>query len=165
VKTVSHGCKSGYSRWGEANEGSGGESMKRFLTIAVLALLAGSAAAADDVQSMPIATSEILSGYEPTGETVDCINVRQIISIKPISETAFLFKTGVNEYYLNETSGRCARATRMNTRVEYSMPETMLCRTQIIKIIDNGSGMFLGSCSLGSFEKLKKKAPEDLEDA
>lgn len=139
--------------------------MKTFLVAAGLIALAGPALAAQDEQSVSIATSEILSKYELTGEMVDCINIPEIQSITAVSETAFLFKTGVHEYYLNEVSGRCARATRMNTRIEYTAPNTRLCRAQTIKIVDNGAGVFLGSCSLGEFEKLKEKPADDSDDA
>lgn len=138
--------------------------MKRIVIAAALAALAGPALA-QDARSISSATSEILSRFEPSGETVDCIIVRRIASIRPVSETTLLVKTGVNEYYVNETSGRCARATGMNTRIEYSMPQTTLCRLQIINIVDNTSGMLLGTCSLGSFEKLKEKAPAEEEPA
>lgn len=105
----------------------------------------------------------ILDAHERTGEATNCLNVRQISSIDAVDEKTLLIKSGVNDYYVSELSGRCNGATRNSTRFEYSTSISSLCRNDILRVVDNGGGFLTGSCGVGSFEKLVKKAPEAAE--
>ena len=119
------------------------------------ALLAASPALAGD----PAADEpDALAGFEETGETVTCISMRAT-SIDPIDENRLLFKVG-SRYYLNETSGSCERAERAFNRIEVTLFGSRACRGEILRIVDNNSGMFEGACSLGDFRGLRKKPKE-----
>jgi len=105
-----------------------------------------------------------LAQYERTGETVTCLSVRRINQIRPLDDTRMLARVGAGQYYLNEVTRGCERARRTSTRLQYTTPTGRLCRNEIVQVIDNVSGIFVGSCSLGDFERLEKK-PEDPSDS
>jgi len=105
----------------------------------------------------------ILDQYERTGDVQSCIGLRQISSIDAVDENTLLIKSGVNDYYVNDVKGRCHGATRNSTRFEYTTSISQLCRNDILKIVDNGGGFLVGSCGVGSFEKLEKKAEPEAE--
>lgn len=102
-----------------------------------------------------------LAEYDRTGEVTSCMNVRQISSIDAVDENTLLIKSGVNDYYVSDIKGRCSGATSTFNRFEYTTSTGQLCRNEIIRIVDNGSGFLTGSCGMGSFEKLAKKAPAE----
>lgn len=103
-------------------------------------------------------TAARLAGFERTGETTACLSINMVQSIDALDERHFLVRTGVNNYYLNEPSGSCIGAGRGNSRLQYVLGGTsQLCRNQIVSVVDNATGMTLGSCGLGSFEKLEEK--------
>ena len=101
----------------------------------------------------------ILAEYDRTGEVKSCMNVRQISSIDAVDEKTLLIKSGVNDYYVSDIKGRCSGATSTFNRFEYTTSTAQLCRNEIIRIVDNSTGFLTGSCGMGSFEKLVKKAP------
>ena len=109
------------------------------------------------------AAAEKLDSFERTGEVVSCIRLARGNSITPVTESTFLIRVGVNNYYVNEVSGRCRGATRSSTRLQYTTSLSQLCRNEIIRVVDNSAGFQTGACGLGSFEKLAKKAPPNDE--
>ncbi|MEM9263871.1 MAG: DUF6491 family protein, partial [Pseudomonadota bacterium] len=60
-----------------------------------------------------------LAKYETTGEVSRCLSVPRITSIQAVTESKFLVRTGVNDFYLVETPDRCNGATRPNNRIQY----------------------------------------------
>jgi hypothetical protein len=106
--------------------------------------------------------SAALDGFERTGETVSCVSLRSV-DITPVDESTFLFSVG-GIYYVNETDGACHDADSNFTRIDISMFGSQLCTGEILKIVNQSSGMFKGSCSLGAFEKLVKKEAADRAD-
>lgn len=117
-------------------------------------LLAGSALASNPAAE----EADALDGFVETGETANCVSMRSA-SIDPIDENRLLFKVGTR-YYLNETSGSCERASSSFNRIEVTLFGPRACRGEILRVVDNNSGMFEGSCSLGEFRGLKKKPKE-----
>ena len=105
-----------------------------------------------------------LAQFEQTGEFETCLGLREITQITPVTETKLLVKVGAGKYYLNETTSRCNRATSGFTRLEYTTSLSQLCRNEIIRVVDNSGGFTAGGCSLGSFERLERKAPETAEE-
>lgn len=101
--------------------------------------------------------AKALDRFERTGEVRDCLLGSTIDEIDPITDELFLVRVGVNDYYLNEVNGACHGAARSFSRIEYVRSTSQLCRLQIITVVDNTSNIFLGSCSLGGFEKLNVK--------
>lgn len=120
----------------------------------VALLAAGSAIASDPAGE----EADGLDGFVETGETVNCVSMRST-SIDPIDENRLLFKVG-SRYYVNETLGSCERAASSFNRIEITLFSPRACRGEIVRIVDNNSGFFEGSCSLGDFRALKKKPKE-----
>ena len=104
-----------------------------------------------------------LAQFEQTGEMKTCLNVRSINSMTALDDNHILVRTGVNDYYLNRASG-CGGAARSGNRLQYTISGGNLCRNQIVKVVDNSSGFTVGSCGLGSFERLEKKPKEKAEE-
>ncbi|GAB4518352.1 MAG: hypothetical protein Kow00133_03350 [Amphiplicatus sp.] len=129
------------------------------------ALLAAMSCATTASERVDEKVVDKLAGLERTGEKVTCLNVRNITSIDAADEKTFLVRVGVNDYYVNEARGRCSGATQTFNHLEYTITTTQLCKLDIIRVMDNQTGTFYGSCSLGEFEKLAEKAPADENDA
>jgi hypothetical protein len=119
------------------------------------ALLAASPALSSESE---VEAPDALGGFVQTGETVNCVSMRST-SIEPIDENRLLFKVGTR-YFLNETSGSCERAGALNSRIEVNLFGPRACQGDILRVVDNYSGIFEGACSLGEFRGLKKK-PKD----
>ena len=110
------------------------------------------------------ADSSALDRFERTGEKVNCVSMRST-NITPIDETRLLFRVGTSDYYLNETRGRCNDIDSNFTRIDIRLFGPQLCSLEILQIVDQQTGTFLGSCSVGEFEKLKKKPDAAATDA
>ncbi len=132
--------------------------LKKAMLIVVVA--AGGATGCATGASNPVdeAAAAKLAEYDRTGEMTTCLNITQIASIKAVDEKTLLIRSGVNDYYVSDLPGRCNGATRNSTRFEYTTSTSQLCRNEIIRIVDNSQGFLAGSCGMGSFEKLAKKA-------
>ena len=132
--------------------------MLRILSVAAASLTALAACAStappDDMSESAAAR---LTKFERTGETESCVSIRNISQIDPLSESLFLVRVGAGRYYLNEVNGRCNRAGSGFTRLQYTTSLSQLCRNEIVEVRDNSSGFVLGSCSLGTFERVEKK--------
>lgn len=103
--------------------------------------------------------AERLAKFDRTGEMTKCMSTRRISSMTALDDNHFLVKVGPNKYYLNKVS-RCSGAASNFNRIEYRLHGSQLCRNEIIRVVDNSSGMTVGSCGLGSFERLTKKVEE-----
>ncbi len=129
------------------------------LPVATIALGAAAFSSANAGEAgMSAAAAERLANYTQTGETTTCLSLRSIRSIKALDEKHFLVTTRNKEAYLNVVSAKCNNAHRANFRIEYTTSQSQLCRHEIIRVVDNSSGIASGSCSLGDFERLEKKA-------
>lgn len=104
--------------------------------------------------------AKVLDKYNRTGETVTCLNLRRINQIRPLDDRHFLVSLGSGTHYLNIVSKACRGASRSNNRIQYTTSIGQLCQNEIINVIDNTSGIFMGSCGLGAFEKLEKKSEQ-----
>ena len=131
-----------------------------FAVLAAVSSLAGASALAGD--SMSEKAAERLAGFEQTGEVTNCLSSARIRSMKAIDDSHFLVRVG-GQYYLNTVSHRCHGASRAGNRIQYTNSTGSLCRNEIIRVVDNSTGMTVGSCGLGGFEKLKRV--EDNADA
>lgn len=132
-------------------------AMKPEVQILLAAVIAVAGCATERQEPVDEAAAELFAQFDRTGEEVNCLSVTRITSIKPVSEELFLVQTGVNDYYLNEVSGRCNGATRPSTRLQYSTSTGQVCRNEIIRVVDNTAGFQVGGCGFGVFEKLNKK--------
>lgn len=130
---------------------------KAFATVAFLSAFALSAGA--HAGSAAEREAKKLDRFERTGETTDCLSGSTIDQIDPITDELFLVRAGLNNYYLNEVNGSCNGAASSFSRLQYARSTSQLCRLQIVTVYDNSTNTFMGSCSLGSFEKLREKPP------
>lgn len=128
----------------------------KWMTMAAI-LAAGCATTASE----PVNESALakLESMERTGEKQSCLPLTQVGSITGVNERTLLIKSGVSTYYVSELPGRCGGVTRQGNRIEYSTSIGQLCRGEILRIVDNAGGFVTGSCGMGSFEKLRAKAP------
>lgn len=139
----------------------------KYGAMTVMAVAAAGIAGCASVERAEISpeAEERLADFERTGEMRTCLNLRAISQIDPLDERHFLVRVGLNDYYLNEISGRCSGAGRFNNRIQYTTSISQLCRNEIITIVDNTTGFTVGSCGLGSFERLIEKRDEEEEEA
>ena len=105
--------------------------------------------------------AEFLAGFDRTGEIDACVPITRVQQIRPVSESVFLVRTGVNQWRVSDMKGRCTNATRVQKRLEYNLQATQLCRNEIVRIVDNLTGAVQGACSFGDFERLTPKADEE----
>ncbi|NWG91484.1 MAG: hypothetical protein HXY21_03105 [Parvularculaceae bacterium] len=103
---------------------------------------------------------DALSRFERTGETVKCVRMPST-DITPVDEETLLFRVGPGDYYVNDLRGTCNDVDSGFTRIEVNLFGSQICSGEIIKVVDQSSGMFKGACSLGDFERLRKKPDED----
>ncbi len=130
--------------------------MNRFMLFSGVLALSACASASVAKGEISESAAKRLAQFERTGETTNCVGSRRINSITPLDEYNFLVRVGLNSYYLNQVSG-CNGADSSFNRLQYKLHGGQLCRNEIIQVVDNSSGMTVGSCGLGSFERLTKK--------
>jgi hypothetical protein len=122
----------------------------------VVLMAAGAAMASE-----PSDETDPLAGFIETGETVSCVSMRST-GVDAIDEDRLLFKVGTR-YYVNETRGSCARAESTFNRIEARLFQPRACRGDIFDVVDNRTGAFMATCSLGEFRVLAKKPKEAAE--
>lgn len=135
---------------------------RNWLLFAVAGAIAACASAPNE--EVDRSAADQLAQFERTGDVTSCIGLRQISQITPVTESTFLVRVGTAEYYANDVSGRCNGATRNSTRLEYATTLSELCRNELIRVVDNTTGVQIGGCGLGSFEKLEKKTEANAEE-
>lgn len=132
----------------------------RALMLGAGVLFAGAAvswaAMAGDVRVVSSKGAEILAKYKPTGQIESCVLLRQIDQMTFVEDSIIMVKMNSGKRYFNQTSNDCNGA-RGNRRIEYTVSTPTLCRNEIIRVVDNGSGMFMGSCALGDFEHVEAR--------
>lgn len=136
--------------------------MTKYRIALVASVAAMGCASAFAMASKTDRLAETLSKYERTGEYESCLSLRSIRSMTALDDKHFLVRVGAGKYYLNETR-RCGGASRAGNRIQYTIRGvSQLCKNEIITIVDNSSGMTVGSCGLNAFERLEEK-PADTE--
>ena len=93
--------------------------------------------------------------YEPTGKEEVCIRGRSIIDGSALDDDSILFELRGGKAVVARMSATC-RHLAVEDRFIYNRPNTSLCTGQIITVVDVFGRPF-NSCSIGSFEKYKKK--------
>lgn len=99
-------------------------------------------------------------GFALTGETRNCLSLTSIDDIDTISADAWLVTTTARDSYLTRVGRGCRAATQPFTYISYEVTGSQLCQGEIVRVIDQGSGSMLGSCSIGEFEELSP-LPDD----
>lgn len=89
-------------------------------------------------------------GNKVAGSPQSCIMAREANNMRTIDERTILFRVSSNLVYRNDLVGDCPiRGT--SRRLERRSPSTSLCRNESLRVIDNNSGVYYGSCGLGDF--------------
>ncbi len=96
-----------------------------------------------------------LSGYEPAGPPVQCVNSRDLRGNRSAGETAIVFTGSGGRKWVNRPAAGCpdlrfSRALRTHTT------GTRLCRGDIATVFDPVSRMEYGGCGLGDFEPYRR---------
>ncbi|MEA3008828.1 MAG: hypothetical protein QOJ91_520 [Sphingomonadales bacterium] len=96
-----------------------------------------------------------LSGYEPAGPPVDCVNSRDLRGNRSAGETAIVFSGVGGRKWVNRPPAGCpdlgfSRALRTQTT------GTRLCRGDIATVFDPVARAEYGGCGLGSFEPYRR---------
>lgn len=130
--------------------------------VSVLAGCVSTSAPAAEPAELSSKAQEKLAQFEAVDETRSCLPTRRVRNIDVLSEDLFLIKVGANDYYLNKPTGTCEQATRDSSTLRYDIDGVPnLCAGEPINIVSNRSGtsgIVLGSCTLGEFEKVEKQA-------
>jgi hypothetical protein len=96
-----------------------------------------------------------LTGFEPEGPPVQCVNTRDLLGNKSAGETAIIFSGRGGRKWVNRPAAGCpdlgfSRALRTRT------PSTRLCRGDLATVFDPVSGITYGGCGLGDFEPYRR---------
>jgi hypothetical protein len=96
-----------------------------------------------------------LSGFEPAGPPVQCVNTRDLRGNRSAGETAIVFSGLGGRKWVNRPAAGCpdlsfSRALKTRT------PGTRLCRGDIATVFDPVSGFTYGGCGLGEFEPYRR---------
>ncbi len=113
--------------------------------------------AAGGIASAGVPDSAALERFNETGDSVKCVNMRSV-DITAVNDSTFLFKVGTNDYYVNRTRDACNGASSNFTRMEVRLFGTQLCNGETLNVVEQQSGIYRGSCSLGDFQKLQKRS-------
>lgn len=132
--------------------------MKTLVAASVLALSVPVAAVAGGPREMTAQASEAVSRFQTTGDFRTCLPLKQVDHLDIIDPQLILVRSN-NQYYYNQTQTRCD-SRGDNYRLQYRTSASQLCSGQIIDVVDNFSGILLGACSLGRFERVVEKASE-----
>ncbi len=110
--------------------------------------------ASGDDHGQSEALTEVLAGFERSGETRSCLSVRNIDQIDPIDDTHWLVTTRGRDTYLTEVGRGCRNADSNFTYLQYRVTIGQLCRGDIVDVVDQGTNMRQGACSIGAYERL-----------
>ena len=85
------------------------------------------------------------------GEPRSCIYSAAQRNMTVISDDVLIFGSSRNAktIYVNKPYGGCRNADR--NILSYSRPTGALCKGEAITLVDNGTGMSMGSCAFGEF--------------
>lgn len=92
------------------------------------------------------------------GEAKSCINRNDQRNMTVISDDILIFSSSRNAktIYVNKPLGGCSGADR--NILSYKRWSSSLCRGEIVQLLDNATGMTMGSCAFGDFVPYTKDA-------
>ena len=126
---------------------------KLLLTIPAALLLAAPAMSEEKItltEKQQAMLDKRLEG-RTAGKAKSCISGNDQRNMTVISDDILIFSSSRNAktIYVNKPYGGCHNADR-NILV-YKRSTSALCRGEIINLVDNASGMTVGSCAFGDF--------------
>ena len=96
-----------------------------------------------------------LSGFEPDGPPVQCVNTRDLRGNRSAGETAIVFSGPGGRKWVNRPAAGCPDL-RFSRALKTRTPSTRLCRGDIATVFDPASGIEYGGCGLGDFEPYRR---------
>lgn len=93
--------------------------------------------------------AKMLAG-RTAGKPQECINQQLIRSSRIINRTAIVYEMSNGTYYVNRPASG-ANFLRDNLILVTSTQSSQLCGVDIVRLVDNSSGMSMGSIGLGKF--------------
>jgi len=137
--------------------------MKNIIALAAFALAAGCTAATAEQSAEMDANNEAklaaqLSGYEPAGPPVSCVNQRDLGGNRSAGDGAIVFTGRVGgTRWVNRPAGGCPELSFGRALVTRTS-SSQLCRGDIVTILEPVSGTEHGGCGLGDFEPYRRIA-------
>ena len=133
---------------------------KLIFAIPMAMLLAAPAVSAEKAQLTEKQQTKLDKRLEgrTAGEARSCINSNDQRHMTVISDDILIFASSRNAHtvYVNKPYGGCANAE--HNILSYKRSTSSLCKGEIIQLIDNLSGMTMGSCAFGDFVPYTKDA-------
>jgi len=133
--------------------------MKTLVLLASACLVAGCTADTDErVDMMADDESRLaaqLSGFEPDGPPVQCVDTRQLQGNRSAGETAIVFSGSGGRKWVNRPAAGCPDL-RFSRALKTRTTGTRLCRGDIATVFDPVSRMEFGGCGLGDFEPYRR---------
>ena len=134
--------------------------MKHLLLIASVCLAAGCTTDEPgdraDIRADDEATlAAQLSGFEPAGPPVQCVNSRDLRGNRSAGETAIVFSGTGGRLWVNRPAAGCPDL-RMSRALKTRTPGTRLCRGDIATVFDPLTRFEYGGCGLGEFEPYRR---------
>ena len=126
--------------------------MRIFMLATAVAGLCACATASEPAQRSASAQRQydnLLAGKAP-GEAEKCLPTYRSNDMTIIDDNTILFRNG-RTVYVNHPLGGCMNLGRSGSALVTRNFGPQLCRGDIATVVDNTSGITLGSCSLGDF--------------
>jgi hypothetical protein len=132
--------------------------MKKLAFLACVGLLGACTAerptqmTADDETKL----SAALTGFEPAGPPVSCVNERDLRGNHSIGESAIVFEgLSSSTLWVNRPAGGCPSLNGGRALVTHTTT-SQLCRGDIANVIDPVAHISYGSCGLGDFTPYRR---------
>ena len=111
--------------------------------------------------SFPVAIAQNTAGAE---KDMSCISTSSIKQVDIIDNSSVVFKTGVNDYYLNTLPHVC-NGLKHHDSIMYSTSTNRLCNVDVITVLNKtGPDFQTGpSCGLGHFASISKAEIKELK--
>ena len=130
--------------------------MNRIMILSLAVLTAGCMAEGPVEPSARVETrlAEELRG-RVAGETVECVNQRDLVGNRTIAEEVIIFRGRSNLVYVNRPPAGCP-GLEHGRALMVRHPSTRLCRGDIVSVFDPLNGNEFGGCSLGDFTPYRR---------
>jgi hypothetical protein len=91
-------------------------------------------------------------------QSVPCLRLSRIQDVEILDNSRILFRTGVNDYYLNTLPHACS-GLKLHDAFQHRTSVDEICEVDVITVVDQiGSRVYTGPvCGLGKFEPISKE--------
>lgn len=109
-------------------------------------------------------STAIAQEADDADKDMSCISTSSIKQVDIIDNSNVVFRTGVNDYYLN-TLPRVCNGLKLNDSITYSTSTNRLCNVDVITVMDKaGPDFHTGpSRGLGYFASISKEEIDELK--